>query len=249
MLVRRLFSGVRETARLEGEVLARLGLVTEPVTKASPASLGMLRRVLVTDGGRIELTVDTFVPGYPDGEELRRRCIDKLSELTWVQQTHVQLTCSGSSLNSGSNTGLGEVKHVVAVSSCKGGVGKSTVATNLAYALSRLGLRVGLLDADIYGPSIPMMVNPDDPEAIIRRSPRNSSFVLPLEAEGVKVLSFGHVNPRAGVVGAGGQGAAVVRGPVASRVITQLIASTDWGVLDYLVISSLPYLTLKRKLS
>jgi Mrp family chromosome partitioning ATPase len=118
------------------------------------------------------------------------------------------------------------------------------------------GLKVGLLDADIYGPSIQLLVTPDDPEAKVKRSAR-ANFVLPLDAEGLKVssalmkwclilifilqvLSFGHVSPRAGVVGAGGQGAAVIRGPVATRVINQLAAATDWGELDYLIVDFPP---------
>ena len=235
MRLRRLFSVVRHAAKLETEALALLGTVVEPVTLSSPTALGMVRELVVTGDGRIQLGLDTFVPGYPDSDELKRRCRDQLAALPWASEFDLRLTCSSAPLNQGTQTGLAGVRHVIAVSSCKGGVGKSTTAVNLAYALSRQGLRVGLLDADIYGPSVPMMVSPDDPKAVVRRSPRASNFVLPLEAEGIQVLSFGHVNPRAGVVGAGGQGAAVIRGPVASRVITQLVASTDWGELDYLV--------------
>lgn len=115
-----------------------------------------------------------------------------------------------------------------------GGVGKSTVAVNLAFALAKRGLRVGILDADIYGPSLPYMVQPISD--VVRRSPSNPKNILPLEtSHGIKMLSFGHVSPKSGVQGAGGREAAVLRGPVASKVITQMISSTEWGDLDYLV--------------
>jgi hypothetical protein len=89
--------------------------------------------------------------------------------------------------------GLSNVRHFLAVYSCKGGVGKSTVAVNLAYELSRLGGRVGLLDVDVYGPSLPVLVNPDDPE--VRQSTIGSGVVKPIEHKGVKMLSLGFVSP------------------------------------------------------
>lgn len=143
----------------------------------------------------------------------------------------------GSSLNAKVEA-LAKVEHVILVSSCKGGVGKSTVSVNLAMTLAQRGLRVGLLDADVYGPSLPLLVQPVD--ATVRKVPGRPGFVQPLATkEGLKVLSFGHVNPRA-ATGAGGRGAAVMRGPIATRVINQLIAATDWGELDYLVVDMPP---------
>jgi ATP-binding protein involved in chromosome partitioning len=94
---------------------------------------------------------------------------------------------------------------------------------------------VGLLDADIYGPSLPLLATLVD--RTVRRSKTNDKHILPLETrEGLKIMSFGYVNPKAGVAGAGGNEAALLRGPVASRVITQLVVATDWGDLDYLVL-------------
>ncbi len=114
-------------------------------------------------------------------------------------------------------------------------MGKSTIAVNLALALAKKGLRVGLLDADLYGPSLPYMVRPLSDT--VRRSQTNRNNILPLDGPyGIKMLSFGHVSPSAGVQGAGGVEAAVLRGPVASKVITQMVMSTEWGQLDYMVI-------------
>ena len=164
---------------------------------------------------------------------------------------------------------LVNVGHILAVSSCKGGVGKSTVAVNLACELQRRGLRVGLLDADIYGPSLPLMVQPID--HAVKKSLHNSKWIQPLECtNGLKVMSFGYVNPRSGAPGAGGKGPAVMRGPIATRVINQLVCTltrfhniellynysfshwlvclftltqvgaTEWGDLDYLLVDMPP---------
>lgn len=105
---------------------------------------------------------------------------------------------------------------------------------NLALSLVKKGLSVGILDADVFGPSLPAMIPVHS--KVIKRSPDNDKFILPLEGPlGIKVLSFGFVNPKAGAPGAGGKDAALMRGPVVSKVINQLLNSTDWGALDYLV--------------
>ncbi len=126
--------------------------------------------------------------------------------------------------------GLQRVRHLLAVSSCKGGVGKSTVAVNLAYALHGQGMKVGLFDADVYGPSLPTIVRPRSTDLFSR-----NELIVPLEAEGVKLMSFGFV-PTA----PGSSGAAIMRGPMVTQVINQLLTGTDWGELDYLVIDMPP---------
>lgn len=135
--------------------------------------------------------------------------------------------------------GLTNVSHFLAVYSCKGGVGKSTVAVNLAYELARLGGRVGLLDVDIYGPSLPLLVTPDDDA--VRRSSLGSSMVKPIEHKGVKLLSLGYVSSHSGIPGSGKKSdAAVLRGPMAGRVTTQLLKGTEWGDLDVLILDLPP---------
>lgn len=125
--------------------------------------------------------------------------------------------------------GLDQVRHLLAVSSCKGGVGKSTVAINVAYTMARMGHRVGVFDADVYGPSLPTVVRPPVTDLFSR-----NELIVPLEYEGVKLMSFGFV-PQA----ASG-GAAIVRGPMATQIINQLLTGTDWGELDYLIIDMPP---------
>ena len=140
-----------------------------------------------------------------------------------------------------SSFALKNITHFVAVYSCKGGVGKSTIATNLAYQLSAMGGRVGLLDLDVYGPSLPLLVQPDDPT--VRKSPPHvqEGMVEPILHKGVKLMSLGFVSPNSGVPGSGSNGgAAVLRGPMAGRVVSQLLKGTNWGELDVLVLDLPP---------
>ena len=119
-----------------------------------------------------------------------------------------------------------EIKHVIAIASGKGGVGKSTVSVNLAVALARTGATVGLLDADVYGPSIPMMMG-------VRRMPQsNGKKILPLEAHGVHLMSLGFLMP---------DGAPTVwRGPLVAGAVQQLLRDVEWGPLDFLLIDLPP---------
>ncbi|KAL7466185.1 hypothetical protein ACHAXS_006475 [Conticribra weissflogii] len=140
-----------------------------------------------------------------------------------------------------SSSALQNVTHFLAVYSCKGGVGKSSIATNLAYELSSMGGRVGLVDLDVYGPSLPLLVRPDDPT--VRKSPPELGvgMVEPIEHRGVKLMSLGYVSPNSGVPGSGpDSGAAVLRGPMAGRVAAQLLKGTNWGNLDVLVLDLPP---------
>jgi ATP-binding protein involved in chromosome partitioning len=119
-----------------------------------------------------------------------------------------------------------EIKHVVAIASGKGGVGKSTVSVNLAVALAQTGAATGLLDADVYGPSIPMMMG-------VRRMPQsNGKKILPLEAHGVRLMSLGFLMP---------DGAPTVwRGPLVAGAVQQLLRDVEWGPLDFLLIDLPP---------
>ena len=126
---------------------------------------------------------------------------------------------------------LPEVKNIVAVASGKGGVGKSTVAANLAVALARTGSTVGLIDADVYGPSIPKMFNVED-QRPAARTEDGSEWIIPIEKHGVKLLSVGFfVRP---------EDAVIWRGPMATSALKQLISQGDWGTLDYLLIDLPP---------
>lgn len=140
---------------------------------------------------------------------------------------------------------LPQVKNIIAVSSGKGGVGKSTVSANLAIALARLGYKVGLLDADIFGPSMPKMFDVEDARPVaVKKDGRD--LIEPVEKYGVKLLSVGFfVNPDT---------ATLWRGGMASNVLKQLIADADWGELDYFILDTPPgtsdiHLTLLQTLA
>ncbi len=127
---------------------------------------------------------------------------------------------------------LREVGHIIGIASGKGGVGKSTVTVNLAVALARLGYRVGVADADVYGPSIPTMTATEDATIEMYGEDENDNLFVPVEKYGVKWLSVGHVS---------GAGQALIwRGPMASTALKQIILQTLWGPLDFLLIDMPP---------
>ena len=140
---------------------------------------------------------------------------------------------------------LPEVKNIIAIASGKGGVGKSTVAANLAISLAKTGASVGLIDADIYGPSVPLMFNLVDAKPEIKEN-NGKQTIIPIEKYGIKVLSIGFfVDPNQ---------ALLWRGPMASGALTQLFRDAEWGALDFVVIDLPPgtgdiHLTLVQSLS
>jgi len=122
---------------------------------------------------------------------------------------------------------LSKVKHVIAISSCKGGVGKSTIAASLAWELSQRGLKTGLLDADIHGPSLPSLFQLHETKAFSNEF----KMISPIEHKGLKLMSFGFLL---------GDAPAVMRGPIVTRYIQQLLFQTDWGELDFLILDMPP---------
>ena len=193
---------------------------------------GFVKNLRTPETGAVSFTLQLTTPACPVKDEFRRLATEYVGELEWVEKVAVELTAapaaaSDSSSVEGRPGGLARVRHVIAVSSCKGGVGKSTVAVNLAYTLAQMGAAVGIMDADVYGPSLPTMTSPTDP--VLKADPETGTLT-PATYMGVSLVSFGFA----------GQGAAIMRGPMASGVVAQLLTQTDWGALDYLVVDFPP---------
>lgn len=223
----RVFRIEDEMAIKEADVLRALGRVMDPDLHRDIVSLGFVKRVAI-DGGRVAVTVELTTPACPVKDRLREECEQRIRELPEVREVAVEMTAAVRSAPRGGATAvLPGVRNVLAVASGKGGVGKSTVAVNLAAALHARGARVGLLDADVYGPTVARMVGGRGDAAT-----NPQGLLLPFEAHGVKFMSMGMLVSE--------QSPVIWRGPMASSLIQQFLTKVDWGELDYLVIDLPP---------
>lgn len=213
------------------QVLFALSQVEEPDLKKDLVSLGMIRKLEV-EGNKIRFDVQLTTPACPLKEVIRDRCMKALeSELGTNIQVSINMTAEVTSQRADLGPVLPGVKNIVAIASGKGGVGKSTITSNLALALAQSGARVGLIDADISGPSIPTMFGVEDaqPKVVVEDG---KNFLVPIERLGIKLLSIGFL--------AHGDTAVVWRGPMMSSALRQFISDCKWGELDYLLIDLPP---------
>ena len=209
----------------EAVVLEALGRVQEPELGKDLVSLGMIKDLAIRDG-RVSFTVELTTPACPLRDRIEREAKEAVARLEGVSEVSVKLTSNVPF--DGRARGLIDrpIRNAVAVGSGKGGVGKTTLAVNLAAALARSGARVGLLDADIYGPNVPTMMGVD------RLPPPRDGKMSPAEAFGVKLVSIAFlVKP--------GQ-PLIWRGPMLHTAIRQFIADVQWGELDYLIVDLPP---------
>ncbi|MES2387306.1 MAG: Mrp/NBP35 family ATP-binding protein [Bacteroidota bacterium] len=211
-------------------VLEALSHVQEPDLKQDLVTLGMIRDLSLGVNTN-NFTVLLTTPACPLKELIKKMCIDAIHEhLGSDLLVNIHLTAGVTGRKTASEI-LPNVKNIIAIASGKGGVGKSTVTANLAVALARSGAKVGLIDADISGPSIPVMFGTEDerPE-VVRIGEKN--YIIPVEKYGVKLLSIGFLTPQ--------ESAVVWRGPMMSAALKQFIGDCQWGELDYLLIDLPP---------
>ena len=209
------------------KVLEKLRTVQDPDLHRDIVSLGFVKNLKI-EGDHVRFDVELTTPACPVKEQLKAQCEAVVKSLPEVKQVEVTMTAHvRSSAQQANRIALPSVRNVIAVASGKGGVGKSTVTINLSMALAAEGARVGLLDADIYGPSIPLMMGTLDakPESREKR-------VIPIEKFGVKMMSMGYLIPPGEPV--------VWRGPMVHGALTQFLSQVEWGELDYLLIDMPP---------
>lgn len=215
----------------EADVWDALRQVDDPDLKKDLVTLGMVKDLRI-EGKNVAFTVVLTTPACPMKDLIRNACINAIIHLVDKEATvDVHMTANTTGRTESTDESLKDVKNIIAIASGKGGVGKSTVATNLAIALAQTGARVGLIDADIFGPSIPIMFGMEhEVPAVVEQNGRQ--LMVPAEKYGVKLLSIGFI--------ADPNQAVVWRGPMASRALKQLITDADWGPLDYLLVDLPP---------
>ena len=210
------------------DVLNKLTTVIDPDLKKDIVSMGMIKD-LELKSGNLKFTLELTTPACPFNDEIEQDVRNAIKELDEIKNFDMNVTAKvmeGRDL--AADEAMSTVKNIIAVASGKGGVGKSTVSLNLALALSKAGAKVGLLDADIYGPSIPLMLG-------MTKTPMQveDNKLQPPESNGIKVVSFGFFAEQE-------HQAAIYRGPVISGIVKQFLIDTNWSDLDYLIVDLPP---------
>ncbi len=215
----------------QSTVLDTLKSVKYPGFSRDIVSFGLVKEI-VAAGGEVRVTMQLTSPNPAAAQQIKTDSENALKQLQGVQSVHVDVHqpaagASGSTSPFANQSKVSGVKRILAIASGKGGVGKSTCAVNLACALKHLGARVGLLDCDIYGPSIPLMMGVHE-----RPTVNESEQLVPPSAHGVKVMSIGLLVTDDQPV--------VWRGPMITKTIQQFLLSVEWGELDYLLVDLPP---------
>ena len=215
---------------IQEQVINALRTVEDPDLKQDLVTLDMIKALRV-DQRQVAFTLVLTTPACPLQEVLKKACVDAIhTQVAADLEVAIQLDTQVTSTRANTPI-LPEVKNIIALASGKGGVGKSTVAVNVAVALARHGAQVGLLDADIFGPSIPTMLGCEQAKPQVMQQ-AGKKYLVPLEKHGIKLLSIGLLAPA--------DEAMVWRGPMASKALRQLLGDTAWGALDYLLIDLPP---------
>ena len=212
------------------QVLEKLATVIDPDLKKDIVSMGMIKDIDL-DSGNLKFTLELTTPACPFNEDIENDVRKAISEIDGIKNFELKVTAKvmeGRSLDD--DMGMKTVKNIIGVASGKGGVGKSTVSLNIALALAKSGAKVGLLDADIYGPSIPLMLGMTD---ACMQVDEHKHKLQPTKSHGIDVVSFGFFGNQ-------DHQAAIYRGPIISGILRQFLVDTDWSDLDYLIVDLPP---------
>jgi len=215
----------------EAEILKALSNVQEPDLGKDLVTLNMIKDILI-DGNHVSFTIVLTTPACPMKDMMSRASENAVKLLVNKEAiVKVNFTSNTSTNRKDAKLLLGGVKNIIAVVSGKGGVGKSTISANLALCLAEGGAKVGLMDADIYGPSVPIMFGVRG-ERPMMKDVDGKGVIVPLNKYGIKLMSIGLLVDE--------KNAVVWRGPMASSAIKQFVSDVDWGELDYLIIDMPP---------
>jgi len=213
----------------EAAVIEALRTVIEPTQRKDIVTLQIVKGLQIRDG-RVSLILSLPGPASSQRERIEkdiRGALGKVSGITGIEVKFDAASAGAAAAAGPPKAPIDGVKYLIAVASGKGGVGKTTVAVNLAIALKNMGATVGLLDADVYGPNVPLMLgSSEQPKMLDERT------IIPVQAYGVKMISMGLLNP--------GDKPLVWRGPMLHSVMQQFLRSVRWGQLDYLVVDLPP---------
>src|SRR5215217_6582914 len=212
----------------ESEVLQALSTIQDPDLHRDIVSLGFIKNLAINDGA-VSFTIELTTPACPVRDQMLESGKEVVSRLPWVTEVSVEMTAQTVSGRRGAQGELiPGVKNVFAIASGKGGVGKSTTSVNVAMALAQTGAKVGLLDGDIYGPNVPLMMG-------IKERPQlhgEEGRIEPTQSYGVKLMSIGFFIDEDNPV--------IWRGPMVHGAMQQFLRDVVWGELDYLVIDLPP---------
>jgi ATP-binding protein involved in chromosome partitioning len=213
------------------DIINALRHVDDPDIKKDLVTLNMISQVEL-DGNKVSFKVTLTTPACPLKEKIKKDCVDAVHQYVNAElEVSIEMDANVTSLRKENVNVLPSVKNIICVASGKGGVGKSTVAVNLALSLARLGAKVGLIDADIHGPSVPMMLGVKGRKPEVRLV-KDKHYMVPLEAEGIKILSIGLLIDE--------RQAVVWRGPMVTSALRQFVTDCMWGKLDYMVVDMPP---------
>jgi len=210
----------------EQAVLGALATIQDPDLHRDIVSLGFIKDVRIADG-KVSFSIELTTPACPVRKQMEEAARAAVAALPGVHEVNVAMTARVTSSRDQRSSYLPGVRNTIAVASGKGGVGKSTVAANLAVALRQAGATVGLMDADVYGPCIPKLMGASDAQQLTE-----NGKVIPPSQHGVKIMSMGFFLPK--------NEAVIWRGPMLHKMVQEFLGRVQWGELDYLVIDLPP---------